>query len=281
MIKLIADSTSYIPKEFIDKYNIEIIPLSVILGNEEIIETEITNEEFFYKLDNSSYHPTSSQPSPNLISTVLGKYAIMGDDIIFVTISSKMSGTYSTAITVKEQIVKDCPDIRIKVIDSGSNCMQFGYAVLAGGKAIDEGKGFDEVVAAIKDNISKSRMLFIPKTLKYLQKSGRLSKANALAASILQIVPILTVKDGNADVHAKIRTREKAIKVMLSELKKDIHNNHVTDISVIHINNSEQARELMSKIKKEKNININLSSIGPVIGAHVGPGALGIAWCIQ
>ena len=279
MIKLIADSTSYIPKEFLDKYNIEIIPLSVILGNEEIIETEITNEEFFIKLDTSPYHPTSSQPSPNQISTVLGKYAIMGDDIIFVTISSKMSGTYSTALTVKEQIAQDCPDIRMEVIDSGSNCMQFGYAVLAGAKAIDEGKSFDEVVAAIKDNILKSRMLFIPKTLKYLQKSGRLSKANALAASILQIVPLLTVRDGNADVYAKIRTREKAIKVMLSELRTDLSNDNVTDISVIHINNIAEAQVLMSNIKKEKNITINLSSIGPVIGAHVGPGALGIVWC--
>lgn len=279
MIKLIADSTSYIPKELVEQYNVEIIPLSVILGDEIIDETQISNEDFFVKLDNSPHHPTSSQPTLDKITTSFQEHALQGHDIIFITISSKMSGTYSTASIVKREINDKYPDIQLEVIDSGSNCMQFGYAVLTGAKAIDEGEGFDEVIGAINHNISKSRMLFIPRSLKYLQKSGRLSKANALAAGILKIVPVLTVIDGKADVFAKIRTREKAVRTMLSELQKDISQNTVIDISVVHINNEDEARELIATINKEIDIDIILSSIGPVIGAHVGPGALGIVWC--
>lgn len=279
MIKLISDSTSYIPKELIDKYDIDVIPLSVILGSEIIDETEINNKDFFEKLDNSPYHPTSSQPPVDKVYSTFEKYIRRGDSIIFTCISSKMSGTYSTALSVKNMILEKHPDAKIEIIDSESNCMQFGYATLAGAKLIEQGKNFKQVIDSIKDNIKKSRMLFIPESLKYLQKSGRLSKAKALAASVLQIVPILTVINGRADVFTKIRTRKKAKMTILSELQKDIDNNNVTDISVVHINNEAEANKYIETIKKFINIDINMSSIGPVIGAHVGPGALGIVWC--
>lgn len=279
MIKLISDSTSYIPKELIDKYDIDVIPLSVILGSEIIDETEISNKDFFEKLDNSPHHPTSSQPPVDKVYSTFEKYISRGDSIIFTCISSKMSGTYSTALSVKNMILEKHPDAKIEIIDSESNCMQFGYATLAGAKFIEQGKNFKQVIDSIKDNIKKSRMLFIPESLKYLQKSGRLSKAKALAASVLQIVPILTVINGRADVFTKIRTRKKAKMTILSELQKDIDNNNVTDISVVHINNEAEANKYIETIKKFINIDINMSSIGPVIGAHVGPGALGIVWC--
>lgn len=278
MIKLICDSTAYLPKLLIKKYNIEIIPLSVILGSDIITETKITNKAFFEMLDNSSHHPTSSQPTINIMSSVFEKYISKGDSIIFTCISSKMSGTYSTALSVRNMIKEKYPDAQIEIIDSQSNCMQLGYAVLAGAKQIIKGRSFDEAVAAIRGSISHTRMLFIPETLKYLQKSGRLSKAGALAASVLKIVPILTVTNGNADVFTKIRSRIKAKKTMIGELIKDITAGRVTDISVMHINNETEADKLIEAIKNLINIDINLTSIGPVIGAHVGPGTIGLVW---
>lgn len=279
MIKLITDSTSYMPKDMIEKYDIDVIPLSVILGAEVITETEISNEQFYTKLDSSIYHPTSSQPTVDKVYSTFEKYIKQGDSIIFTCISAKMSGTYSTALAVKNMIVEKYPNAQIGIIDSKSNCMQFGYATLAGAKEIAKGRSFKQVIASIKDNVTKSRMLFIPESLKYLQKSGRLSKAGALAASVLHIVPILTVIDGKADVFAKIRTRKKAKATMLAELQKDIDADNVTDISVLHINNEVEAGKLISFIKDLIDIDINLSSIGPVIGAHVGPGTLGVVWC--
>lgn len=278
MIKLICDSTAYLPKLLIKKYDIEIISLSVILGSEVITETKITNEAFFNKLENSPHHPTSSQPTVEILYNTFEKHISKGDSVIFTCISSEMSGTYSTAVSVKEMIKSKYEGAKIEIVDSKSNCMQLGYAVLAGAKQIAKGNNFEDTVAAIRSNISSTRMLFIPETLRYLQKSGRLSKAGALAASVLKIVPILTITDGKADVFAKIRTKIKARKAMVSELIKDISAGIVTDISVMHINNEKEAGKLIEAIKNLINIEINLTYVGPVIGAHVGPGTIGIAW---
>ena len=278
MIKLICDSTAYLPKELIEKYDIDVIPLSVILGPEVIVETDITNKAFFEKLDNSEHHPTSSQPTTDEFYSVFEKYILAGDSIIFISISSKMSGTYSSAASVKNMLLEKYPDAQIEIIDSESNCMQMGYAVLTAAKQISKGGSFEEAVAAARSNISKSRMLFIPENLSYLQKSGRLSKIGAIAASVLNIVPILTVTNGNADVFAKIRTRIKAKKTMLSELYHDISNNSVTDISVVHINCRAEAEKLKESILELIKTDVILSSIGPVIGSHVGPGTVGLVW---
>lgn len=278
MIKLISDSTSYMPQELIEKYNIEIIPLSVILGPEIIIETEITNETFYAKLNKSAFHPTSTQPTVESVYTVFEKYVSAGDAILFTCISSDMSGTYSTADAVKNQLLEKYPDAQIELVDSRSNCMELGYATIAGAKALADSNDISVAIKAIEDTISKSRLLFIPESLKYLQESGRLSKASALAASVLKIVPILTVKDGKADLFTKIRTRRNAKNVMLDELRNDIENGGVTDICVMHINNETEAHEYIATIKELIDLNIGLVSIGPVVGAHVGPGTLGIAW---
>ena len=279
MIKIICDSTAYLPKKLIEKYDIEIIPLSVVLGSEVIVETMITNKAFFEKLDKSEHHPMSSQPSVDAVYSIFEKYIANGDSIIFTSISSKMSGTYSTASSVKTMLLEKYPDAQIEIVDSESNCMQMGYAVLAGAKSAEAGGSFKDAVASVRDNISKSRMLFIPEDLKYLQKSGRLSKISAIAASILNIVPILTVNDGNADVFAKIRTRIKAKKIMLSELAHDISNSIITDVAVLHIDSESEAKKMIADIIDMLKTDVILSSIGPVIGSHVGPGTVGLVWC--
>lgn len=278
MIKLICDSTSYLPAELITKYDIDIIPLSVILGPEVIVETQITNESFFVKLNKSAFHPTSTQPSVDSVYTVFEKYVSQGDSVLFVSISSDQSGTYSTAKSVKNMILEKYPDAQIEIVDSRSNSMEHGYAVLAGAKSLAKSGDMDQALQAIKDTISKSRLLFIPETLKYLQESGRLSKASALMASVLKIVPLLTVKDGKPDLYTKIRTRNSAKKVMLDELANDINAGGVTDISILHIDRAAEARKYMESVKELIDIDINLTEIGPVIGAHVGPGAIGLVW---
>lgn len=281
MIKIICDSTAYLPNELIVKYDIDIIPLSVVLGAEVLIETKITNKEFFEKLNKSEHHPTSSQPSVDDIYSIFEKYIARGDSVIFTSISSKMSGTYSTASSVKNMLLEKHPDAQIEIIDSESNCMQMGYSVLAGAKRAAAGGSFEEAVSASRDNIEQSRMLFIPENLKYLQKSGRLSKISAIAASVLNIVPILTVNNGSADVFAKIRTRIKAKNTMLSELAHDILNNSVTDIAVLHIDSESEAKKMIESVIALIKTDVLLSSIGPVIGAHVGPGTIGLVWCKQ
>jgi len=278
MIKIITDSTSYIPEDLIKEYDIDVISLSVILGDEIIVETQISNVDFFKKLDSSSHHPTSSQPVIKEVYDRFEKHIQSGDSIVGCFISSQMSGTYSTAMLVKDMILEKYEDAKIEIVDSKSNCMQLGFATLSGAEAAKSGKAMKDVVLAINENIEKSRMLFIPESLDYLQRSGRLSKASALAASLLKIYPILTVIDGKADVYGKIRTRKKAITEMIEQFKQDVEAKGLGQVNVVHINSEPDAMNLKEKLSKLVDADIRISSIGPVIGAHVGPGTVGLVY---
>jgi DegV family protein with EDD domain len=278
MIKIITDSTSYIPNNLLEKYDIDVISLSVILGDEIITETQISNTDFFEKLDKSEHHPTSSQPPVQTVYDVFESYIQKGDSIVCCFISSKMSGTCATAQTVKKMILEKYTDAKIEIVDSESNCMQLGFATLAGAKAAKDGTDIDGVVSAIKDNIGKSRMLFIPKNLDYLQRSGRLSKASALAASLLKIYPILTVIDGSADVYAKVRTHKKALAEMVNTFAADIKAAGLGEVFVVHIDDQQQAEKFKQSLSVITDAPMDIGSIGPVIGAHVGPGTVGLVY---
>ena len=278
MIKMITDSTSYIPEEWLALYDIEVIPLSVTLGDESIVETEISNEDFYKKLDESAFHPKSSQPSIQVMVDVFEKHIKAGDQVAACFISSKMSGTFSTAHLAKDMLKEKYPQAVIEILDSKSNSMQLGYAVLAGAKAAKKGGDMQTVVDEVNNNIEKSRFLFIPKTMEYLKRSGRLSHAAAIAASLLKIFPILTVKDGVADVFEKIRTYKKAMDAMIDQVVLDIKDKGIKELIIMHINNLEGALQLKDRLAALTKIEIRIGAIGPVIGAHVGPGALGMVY---
>lgn len=277
-VKIITDSTSYIPKEFLKKYDIKVASLSVSLGNEVFREVDIDNNYFYKKMDQCDEFPKSSQPSIEELRALMEEIIKNGDDVVCVFISSDMSGTYSTANMVKNMIISDYPNSKIQIIDSRTNCMQMGYGVLQGAKAAKEGKEIGEVLKEIEAVLENSRFLFTPDTLTYLKKGGRIGGASALLGNILKIRPILTVLDGKTTVLDKVRTKKKAVDKMVNTFIEDINKNILGDVIVHHINCEEEGKELANRIKELLNVNVEITSIGPVIGTHVGPGAIGIAY---
>ncbi|SHE74026.1 DegV family protein [Clostridium fallax] len=277
-VKIITDSTSYIPKEFLKKYDIKVASLSVSLGNEVFREVDIDNNYFYKKMDQCDEFPKSSQPSIEELRALMEEIIKNGDDVVCVFISSDMSGTYSTANMVKNMIISDYPNSKIQIIDSRTNCMQMGYGVLQGAKAAKEGKEIGEVLKEIEAVLENSRFLFTPDTLTYLKKGGRIGGASALLGNILKIRPILTVVDGKTTVLDKVRTKKKAVDKMVNTFIEDINKNILGDVIVHHINCEEEGKELANRIKELLNVNVEITSIGPVIGTHVGPGAIGIAY---
>ena len=150
-IKVVTDSTSYIPKELIKKYDITVVSLGVVMNNVSYKEVEIENDDFYKKLEQLNNIPTSSQPSIDDLYNSFDKIISEGDDAIGIFISSEMSGTYSTCNqVVKAMIMDKYPNAKMKVIDSRSNCMEMGYAVLAAAKLAKEGKLMEEVVEGVK-----------------------------------------------------------------------------------------------------------------------------------
>ena len=221
-IRVVVDSTSYIPREIREEYDITVLPLSVVFEDGPIKETEITNEDFYSKLSKQDTIPKSSQPIVEEVYNIFEDIVRKGDEILGVFISSEMSGTYSTAHLVKDMIITNYPEAKIELIDSRSNCMQLGYAAIVGAKAAQEETSLQDAVIKVKENIKRGKFIFTPYTLEYLKKGGRIGSAQALVGSLLQLKPILTVKDGKTDVITKVRTKKKSIEKMIEIFTEDI-----------------------------------------------------------
>lgn len=276
-VQILTDSTGYINKEVIEKLNIKEISLNVVFGDESFKETEIGNTDF-YKMMNEKGIPTSSQPAVGELQEVMKSVASSGDDLLCIFISSGLSGTYSTANMVRGMVLEEYPNAKIEVIDSQSTGMQLGYAAIVAARAAEEGKTLEEVKTITEENIKRSRFIFLPDNLTYLKKGGRIGGASALIGSILKIIPVLTVVDGKVLILAKVRTKKNAVNTMIERLDKDIQEFGLGEIVVHHIDCYDEAVELAGRIKEKLNIEVGICDIGPVVGMHVGPGAIGIAY---
>lgn len=277
-IKIVTDSTSYIPQEYIKKYDIKIVSLNVVMSGDSRREVDIDNKYFYEEMNESKEIPKSSQPIPQEMLEIFKGIVEKGDSVVGIFLSSKMSGTYSTANMVKEMVLEEYPNADIQILDSKTNCMQMGFAAIEAAKASNEGKSMDEVITIAEYVFNNSRFLFTPETLEYLKKGGRIGGAAALFGNILQIKPILTVVDGETSVFKKVRTRKKTIEEIVTTVLNDIESKGLGDIIVHHINCEEEGLKLAKILEEKLCRKVSIQSIGPVIGLHVGPGSIGIAY---
>ena len=277
-VKVVVDSTAYIPKEMLNENNISVISLNVLLDGESYREVDLENEFFYKKMDESNEIPKSSQPSIEEMKNVFLSIAKDGYDIVGIFISSKMSGTYSTAHLVRDMVLEEYPNTNIELIDSRSNCMEMGFSAIQAGRAAKKGESIEKVVEEAKKVINSSRFLFVPETLKYLKKGGRIGSASALFGTILQIRPILTVENGETSVYDKVRTKKKAVEVILKKVLDDMTERGLGEVIVHHINCEEEGLNLAKRLEKELKIPVKIQSIGAIIGLHVGPGSIGVAY---
>lgn len=275
-IKIVTDSTCYIPKDVRESQNISVVSLSVNFGSETYLEEDMDYESFYKRL--SGELPTSSQPSLHSFIDCFEKIVSAGHSVVGVFISSLMSGTYSTALTAKEIVMKKYPKAIIEIIDSKSNSMEMGFAVLAGAVAAKAEESLKSVIDAINYVIERSRFLFAPETLYYLKKGGRIGTASALLGTVLQIKPILTVTDGMTTIFEKVRTKKRAVERIVEFFLEEIKEKGLGQVVVHHINCESEGKELADYIKSKTNKEVPVYSIGPIIGLHVGPGTIGLAY---
>lgn len=277
-IKIIADSTCYLPQDYIDKYDISIVSLNVLLNGTSYRETELSNPWFYEEMAKCNEIPTSSQPSIDDFYNAMEKQVKEGHDIVGIFLSSDMSGTFSTSNLVKNMIHENYPNANIVMIDSRTNCMQAGFSVLEAAKAAANNKSLDEVVSIANNVINNSKFIFVPDTLEYLKKGGRIGGAAALFGSLLQIRPILTVEDGKTTVFTKVRTKKKAVDRIIEAVLDQHSKSPIKGAMVHHINCESEGLELASKLKEKLGFDVKIQSIGPIIGLHVGPGSIGVAY---
>ena len=276
-VKVVTDSTSYIDKELAEELDIRVLPLYVSFEDESMRENEIENKLFFKKMEEKGI-PVSSQPSIGELYKAMVDIVSKGDDLLCIFLSSEMSGTYNSACKVRDKVLEEYKDRRIYVLDSRSNSMQLGFSALVAARAAKSGKDIEEVRNIAEDNIERSRFIFVPDNLKYLKKGGRIGGAGALIGGILKIIPVLTVEEGKTTVFKTVRTKMNAVKAMIDKVLEDNKDYRVEEIVVHHIDAYEQAQVLRDRLEEELELNVGIEDIGPVIGLHVGPGALGIAY---
>lgn len=277
-VKVVTDSTSYIPEKLIKEYDISIASLNVILNGKSYKEIDLNNREFYEQMNKSNEIPTSSQPSIDELFRIFKEKVVNGDNVIGIFLSSKMSGTYSNSHLVREMILEEYPNAKIELIDSMTNCMQMGYQVLQAAKSAKAGKNISEVVNDVLKIRENSRFLFVPDTLKYLKKGGRIGGASALVGTILQIKPILTVENGETTVFNKVRTKKKAIDTIVDKVLQDVKEKGLGKVIVHHINCENEGLELARRLEGKLGIPVTIQHIGPIIGLHVGPGSIGVAY---
>lgn len=273
---IIVDSTAYIPKSLREEKNIYSIPLSIIFDDKQYREEEnITAEEFYEKVKQEKIFPTTSQPPIGEIVELLKEIAVNYDEAVFITLSSGISGTYQTVQSAGRMV----EGLTVYPYDSEISCMVEGFYALEGADMAARGKSAMEIVKRFDEMKPFIRAYFIVDDLSHLQRGGRLSAAQALIGNVLQVKPILHFEDTKIVPFEKIRTRKKALKRVLELFHEDAFQGVPIEATVIHANRPQEAEELCKEIEnKYPNVNVNISYFGPVIGTHLGEGALGLGW---
>lgn len=280
-IRVITDSTSYIDESVQRDLNIQVLQLSVHFPDESFKENEVDQDYFYNKVEQTGIIPTSSQPSQGEIYRAFRDILSKGDDILGIFISSAMSGTYATALKTREPLLREFPGAKIEIVDSCTNCMALGLQVISAAEVVQAGGGMEDALEAAAETRKNIHFYFVPETLEYLKKGGRIGTASALLGTILRIRPILTVdmEKGMTHLLEKARGASAAIGRMLELLEEDCRKKGLKALIVHHINAAEKGRQLRDVLAEKYQIPVGLCSIGPVIGIHTGLGTIGFVYC--
>jgi DegV family protein with EDD domain len=275
-VAIVTDSTSYIPKPILQQHKIEVIPQVLVWGNETLRDgVDITPEEFYRRLQKASQMPSSSQATPGEFKEVFAKLLDDGYDVLAILISSKLSGTVDSAIQAKAMY----PDASIEVVDSYSTSMAMGYQVLLAARAAEQGASLEECKEIAVKTCGMTGIVLTVDTLEFLHRGGRIGGGKRFLGTVLNIKPILELEDGKIEGVEQVRTRSKAINRLVELAEERIKGRTPVHIACLHANAPDEAQALLDQTcQRIKVVEKTVTDVSPVIGAHVGPGTLGITF---
>jgi DegV family protein with EDD domain len=276
MIKIISDSTAYLSEFACRQHDVRIVPLYVHFGEQAFKEgVEISNKEFYARLKEASTLPTTSQPSAGEFHEVFKELCQDGHEIVTLTISSKLSGTWNSAMTAKEML----PEANISVIDTLSTAVGLRLMVEAAIEAASAGATRQEIVAHIEEIRKKMYFVFVVDTLEYLAKGGRIGNARAFLGTLLKVKPILSLQDGAIEPLEQVRSRRKAIARLLEVFEERLNaNGPQAKVAVTHALVPQEAQAFREELTQRLGCaSLEIGDLGPAIGTHTGPGVIGAA----
>ncbi|MFV2046992.1 DegV family protein [Metabacillus litoralis] len=276
-VHILADSASDLPIEYFQENSITFLPLSVELNGKQLEDQrEIKPKQIYEEMRQGTIVKTS-QITPSLFKDVFTELAKKGTPSLYVAFSSELSGTYQTAMMMRNEVLEEYPDFQLSIIDSKCASLGCGLAVKYAAELAKSGKSLEEIENTVKTYCQKVEHIFTVDNLEYLARGGRISKASAFVGGLLNIKPLLHVEDGKLIPLEKIRGRKKVFKRIIEIMKERGLNLQNQTIAISHGDDEESANEIKALIQEEfqpKDIYINY--VGAVIGAHSGPGTLAI-----
>ena len=272
-VRVVTDSTCDLPASLAAELGITVVPLSVVFGDEAPLldGIDITPAVFYERLKTSSRLPKTSQPSVEAFRAAYELAAADGDEIVSIHVSSRLSGTLNSASIAREDVA---PEVHVELIDSYNVSVGLGAIVLEAAEAARAGRSRDEVVAAARRTMDRVHVICLLDTLEYLQRGGRIGRAQSMVGSLLNIKPIVHVEDGEIAALQRVRTRAKAVE-RLRQLA--IEDRTIRRLFVASAGDDALAASFAASVASElPHTDIRITQIGPVVGVHTGPGALGI-----
>ncbi len=269
-VKIVTDSSCDLPDELVQELGITVVPLYVRFGEEVYREqADISLDEFYQRLEHGPIHPVTIQPSPQDFTTAYQRLSQKADGIVSIHISSKLSGTCNSALQGREMVEEGCP---IEVIDSQIITVGLGLICIAAAKMAKAGESLLSVVEEVKQMIPNIHLLGLLDTLKYLALGGRIGKAKALLGSVLNVKPLITLKEGEVVPSGQVRSRSKGIARLFNFAEST---SNIDDLAVAYNTTPDEAQALAERLgsifTKEK---VKVVRLGTTLGVHMGPGGL-------
>jgi DegV family protein with EDD domain len=277
-VAVITDSTAYLPPDLREKHNITIVPQVLIWGEETLSDgVDIQPEEFYTRLTTAKLMPTTSQVSIPNMQNAFKILLDQGYDVLGIFISSKLSGTMSSAFQAREAL--GVGEDKIAIVDSTSTAMAMGFQVLTTVRAAQDGANLSDCVALAEKSRAHTGVFFVVDTLEFLHRGGRIGGAQRFLGSALNLKPILAVQDGRVEAVERIRTKGKALDRMIELVKEQIGDRKPVRIATLHANAAQEARDLLTRVGQQIEITETVfSEVSPVVGTHAGPGTVGLAF---
>ncbi len=273
-IKVVTDSTSDLPADVAESLGIEVVPLNIHFGPDVYKDrVNLMPDTFYDKLINGNVLPTTSQPSVGEFIDVYERLGSDADGIVSVHISEKLSGTMNSARLASQQAKAECP---IEVVDTFQVSMGVGICAMEAAEVANSGGNMNQVILAARNAVTRSQCFFMLETLEFLQKGGRIGKAQALIGNLLKIRPMLMLQEGEVHPLGRERTRRKGIAKLVDTVKEFAP---ISGLAVMYSTGQDEAQTLAQNVSKFmiEGREPMMLQIGPVIGTYAGPDTLGIA----
>jgi DegV family protein with EDD domain len=276
MVRIVADTTSGLPRKMLKKLGIPLIPQIVVFGEDSFRDdTELDTATFLQKLKASPVLPKTSAPPPALYHPVFEQALRDGQDVVVVAPSARVSGTVRSA----DVAAQDFPKLRVVVVDTRTIAGNLADLVLLAHTWAQEGADIDTIVSRLNEWIPRGYIFFLVNTLEYLQKGGRIGGAKALLGEMLQVKPILCVKDGQVEPFEQQRTKRRALARLLEIVEEQCPKSAEAHLSVMQADAAGEAGYLAAELRTRMNVaSIPIYELPPAIVTHGGPGALAIGF---